>query len=64
MARAARVAERALAKGRDIDRSFYEAKIATARFYGDHVLSQATGLAATVVKGSAAVMAISEEQFA
>jgi 3-(methylthio)propanoyl-CoA dehydrogenase len=63
MARAARVAERALANGRDPDRSFHEAKIATARFYGDHVLLQATGLAATVVKGAASVMAMSEEQF-
>jgi hypothetical protein len=33
------------------------------RFHGDHVLPQATGLAVAVTKGSAAVMAISEEQF-
>jgi alkylation response protein AidB-like acyl-CoA dehydrogenase len=59
MARAALVAEKNLSK----DRSFHEAKIATARFYGEHVLVQAPGLRDTVVKGSAGVMALSEEQF-
>ena len=62
MARAALAAERKLASG-DGDRSFYEAKITTARFYGDHVLVQAPGLRDTVVKGAAGVMALSEEQF-
>ena len=59
MARAALAAEKNLSK----DKSFYEAKIATARFYGDHVLVQAPGLRDTVVKGSAGVMALSEDQF-
>jgi len=35
----------------------------TARFYGDHVLVQATGLRDTVIHGGAGVMALSEEQF-
>jgi 3-(methylsulfanyl)propanoyl-CoA dehydrogenase len=59
MARAALAAERNLSK----DKSFHEAKIATARFYGDHVLVQAPGLRDTVVKGSAGVMALGEDQF-
>ncbi|MEO8142917.1 MAG: acyl-CoA dehydrogenase [Betaproteobacteria bacterium] len=62
MARAALIAERKKSS-RDGDRDFYAAKISTARFYGDHVLSQAAGLAATVVSGSSAVMALTEEQF-
>jgi butyryl-CoA dehydrogenase len=45
------------------DEGFYKAKISTARFFGDHVLSQAPGLAATVTSGSAAVMALSDDQF-
>jgi 3-(methylsulfanyl)propanoyl-CoA dehydrogenase len=59
MARAALAAERKMSS----DPSFHEAKIATARFYGDHVLVQAGGLRDTVVNGSAGVMALSEDQF-
>jgi len=62
MARAALVAQRKLAAG-DGESKFYAAKIATACFYADHVLSQAPGLAATVTGGAAAVMALEEEQF-
>jgi alkylation response protein AidB-like acyl-CoA dehydrogenase len=61
MARAALAAERLSSKSGDA--SFYQAKITTARFYGDHVLVQAPGLRDTVVKGGAGVMALSEEQF-
>src|SRR5436853_1503242 len=60
MARAALAAEKALADG---DRAFLQAKIATARFYGDQVLVQAPALRDTVVKGAAGVLAIPEEQF-
>jgi len=59
MARAALAAERKVSS----DTSFYTAKIATARFYGDHVLVQAPGLRDTVVKGAAGVMALSDDQF-
>ena len=45
------------------DDSFDKAKIATARFYADHVLVQAPGLRNTVVNGAAGVMALSEDQF-
>jgi 3-(methylthio)propanoyl-CoA dehydrogenase len=62
MARAALIAEKKLSS-RDGDKSFYEAKISTARFYGDHVLVQASGLRDTVVKGGAGVMALTDEQF-
>jgi butyryl-CoA dehydrogenase len=48
---------------REGDANFLKAKIATARFYGEHVLVQAPGLRDTVVKGGAGVMALSEEQF-
>jgi len=62
MARAALVAQKKLA-AKDGDASFYQAKIATARFYADHVLAQAPGLRNTVVRGAAGVMALTEEQF-
>jgi 3-(methylthio)propanoyl-CoA dehydrogenase len=62
MARAALVAQKKLAV-KDGDSSFYQAKIATARFYADHVLAQAPGLCNTVVRGAAGVMALTEEQF-
>jgi acyl-CoA dehydrogenase len=45
------------------DDSFDKAKIATARFYADHVLVQAPALRNTVVNGAAGVMALSEDQF-
>jgi 3-(methylthio)propanoyl-CoA dehydrogenase len=60
MARAALIAEKKMASG---DKAFLEAKIATARFYGDHVLVQAPALRDTVVKGGPAVMAVPEDQF-
>jgi len=37
--------------------AFYRAKIDTARFYADHVLSQAPGLAHAIIEGSAGVLA-------
>ena len=36
---------------------FYRAKIATARFYADHVLSQAPGLAHSIIQGAAGALA-------
>ena len=60
MARAALVAERKLAEGGG-DAAFYKAKISTARFYADHLLVQSAGLADTMVKGSAGVMAVPDE---
>jgi acyl-CoA dehydrogenase len=62
MGRAALVSARRLAEGSG-DASFYKAKITTARFYADHVLSQAPGLAYTVVNGAAGALALEEGQF-
>jgi len=39
------------------DAGFYAAKISTARFYADHVLAQAPGLAHSIVHGAAAALA-------
>jgi alkylation response protein AidB-like acyl-CoA dehydrogenase len=61
MARAAAISAAKIAAG-DAD-PFYAAKIATARFYADHVLSQAFWLQHEIVNGSASVFALSEEQF-
>jgi alkylation response protein AidB-like acyl-CoA dehydrogenase len=61
MARAALIAERKLAVSED--KPFLEAKIKTARFFGDHVLSQASGLRDAVVGGGSTVMALGEDQF-
>jgi acyl-CoA dehydrogenase len=62
MARAALVAAQRLAEGAG-DGDFYRAKIVTARFYADHLLTQAPGLAATVTAGGAAALELAEEQF-
>ena len=62
LARSALVARQRLSEGRG-DKSFYEAKIKTARFYADHVLTQAPALRNAIVHGAAGVMALAEEQF-
>jgi 3-(methylthio)propanoyl-CoA dehydrogenase len=62
MARAALVARNKLAAG-DGDAAFYRAKIATARFFADHILSQADGLRHAIVGGSAGVLALDVDQF-
>ena len=62
MARAAQIAAAKIA-ARDADADFYRAKLATARFYAEHVLTQARWLQAEIENGAASVMALSEEQF-
>ena len=62
MARAALAANARLAAGGG-DASFHQAKIGTARFYADHVLSQAPGLRNAVIQGARGVLALTEEQF-
>jgi alkylation response protein AidB-like acyl-CoA dehydrogenase len=61
MARALLVADEKRAE----DPSFYGAKIATAQFYAEHVLPQASALEASIVsaKGDEGVLALSEDQF-
>jgi acyl-CoA dehydrogenase len=63
-ARAALVAHRRLAAGATgADASFYQAKLGTARFYADHVLVAAQGLARTVVSGADGALALTDDQF-
>ncbi|MFZ6746578.1 acyl-CoA dehydrogenase [Undibacterium sp. JH2W] len=62
MARAAIVAQQKLDTGEG-DAAFMKAKIATARYFADHILSAAQGLRSAIVDGSAGVMALTEDQF-
>jgi alkylation response protein AidB-like acyl-CoA dehydrogenase len=61
MARAALVASEKIAAGDD--NPFYHAKIASARFFADHLLVQAGGLSSTVIAGAGAAMALADDQF-
>jgi 3-(methylsulfanyl)propanoyl-CoA dehydrogenase len=62
LARGAMVSANRLAEGKG-DLGFYSGKIATARFFADHVLATAPGLAHTVVLGGESAVELSEEQF-
>lgn len=62
MARAAVIAQQKL-DANEGDAGFYKAKIATARFFADHILSQSSGLRTAIIDGSAGVLALSEDQF-
>jgi hypothetical protein len=55
--RSASIAQRRLADAGGGDRAFYEAKILTARFYTDFVLSQSAGLAYGIMHGAAGALA-------
>ena len=61
MARALMVAEDRLAAGEDTD--FMQAKIATSRFYGDHILNRAGTLRDSIVDGAESVTAMALESF-
>lgn len=62
MARAALASVARLAQG-GADADFHRAKIATARFFADHVLTTAFGLRDSIVDGAAGVLALPAEQF-
>jgi alkylation response protein AidB-like acyl-CoA dehydrogenase len=62
MARALIVAEDRLAEGAD-DATFLRAKIATAQFYAEHLLSTAPGLRDAIVDGGESVTAMALEAF-
>jgi alkylation response protein AidB-like acyl-CoA dehydrogenase len=62
MARAALAAQKRLDAGEG-DAAFYRAKIGTARFFADHILSQAPGLRTSIVDGAAGALALEIEQF-
>jgi hypothetical protein len=61
MARAALAACARLAEGADED--FYRAKIATARFYAEQMLPNASSLLAAVKSGGSAALMRPEDQF-
>lgn len=62
MARAALIAQRQLEAGAG-DAAFYKAKLGTARFFADHILSQSSSLRTAIVDGSAGVLALDVDQF-
>jgi 3-(methylsulfanyl)propanoyl-CoA dehydrogenase len=62
LARAAQIATQQLAT-QDADASFYRGKIATACFYAECLLPQASGLARAITHGSDAILALTDEQF-
>jgi alkylation response protein AidB-like acyl-CoA dehydrogenase len=64
MGRAAHVAQARLGAGDNSDPGFYRAKLATARFYADHVLPQAHGLAHAAMFGASSVLAPDDVLFA
>ena len=61
LARALLVAEDQLAAGTDA--VFMKAKITTARFYADHILSRTPGMRDAIVEGAEAVTALPAEAF-
>ena len=61
MARALLVAESRLAQG--VDAAFMQAKITTARFYGDHILNKVPSLRDSIVEGADSVTALAVESF-
>ncbi|HET7527568.1 MAG TPA: acyl-CoA dehydrogenase [Burkholderiaceae bacterium] len=61
MARALLVAEARLAAGEQVE--FMRAKVQTARFYADHILSQAPGVRDSIVDGAASVTGMALEAF-
>jgi hypothetical protein len=65
MARALQVAEKALADGDagDLGSEFMKAKVITARFYADHILSKAPGIRDAIVEGADCVTELALDAF-
>jgi hypothetical protein len=61
MGRALLAAQEAIARGEDLP--FMKAKVITARFYADHILTKAPGLRDVIVEGAACVTALPLESF-
>jgi alkylation response protein AidB-like acyl-CoA dehydrogenase len=65
MVRAAIAAEDKVLRADDgeteIDRAFYAAKLATARFYAENMLPQSAGLSVPIIQGASALRAIPDE---
>ena len=62
LARATLIAQQRLVAG-DSDTSFLKAKVATARFFADHMLSQVDGIAHSITEGSSAVLSVDNDAF-
>ena len=62
MARAAEVAQRKRGEP-GADTGFYDTKLATARFYCEHILPLAAACKQTVLSGADSVLALKESQF-
>lgn len=61
MARSLLVAQEQIAKG--VDTAFMQAKITTARFYADHLLTKAPGVRDSIVEGADSVTALALDAF-
>jgi hypothetical protein len=61
MGRALLVAQAELAAGKDA--AFMQAKVVTARFYADHILTKAQGLRDSIVEGADSVTALALDAF-
>ena len=61
MGRSLLVAQTQLAAG--VDKEFMQAKISTARFYADHILTKVPGLRDSIVDGAGAVTALALDAF-
>jgi 3-(methylthio)propanoyl-CoA dehydrogenase len=61
LARSLLVAEDLAGKGEDVQ--FMRAKVATARFYADHILSKVPGMRDAIVEGAESVTALAVESF-
>jgi hypothetical protein len=61
LGRAMLVAQEAVAAGTDV--AFMQAKITTARFYADHLLSKIPGMRDSIVEGADSVTALALESF-
>ncbi|MFM2068773.1 MAG: hypothetical protein RLZZ584_3682, partial [Pseudomonadota bacterium] len=61
MGRALIAAEDAINEGEDV--AFMNAKVATARFYGDHILAKVPGLRDAIVEGAESAVALALEAF-
>jgi hypothetical protein len=62
MARAALVAQKKLS-ATGADGSFYQAKIAAARFYADHLLPRSAAYRHEILNGAASTLRLDEGQF-
>jgi hypothetical protein len=59
LARSAQIASDQLAEGEG-DADFLRGKILTARFFADHVMTQAPGLASAATRGAESVLAMED----